>query len=74
MPWLLVGKWVGGVVGGLVIAWLGYALIVKPFTKPIPTTTNQADNIYNYYNNPRISFGCAAWNIPNEVVKPETVK
>jgi hypothetical protein len=61
--YLIIAKWVGGIVGGLIIAWLGYALLIKPFTKPLPTTTNQAERINNYYNQPRISFGCARWEV-----------
>ena len=63
MNYLTLIKWVGGILGGLALAWIVYAGLIRPTTKPNPSTTNQADEIINYYNQPRISFGCAAWNI-----------
>lgn len=62
MPYLTIAKWVGGLLGGLALAWIVYAGLIRPTTKPNPTTTNQADVINNYYNQPRISFGCSAWD------------
>ena len=39
------------VLGG--IGWAVYAGIIRPVTKPIPTTTQKADKITNNYNNPK---------------------
>jgi hypothetical protein len=63
IPYLTLAKWGGGIVGGLAAAWIIYAGLIRPTTKPNPTTTNQADAIYNYNNAPRVSFGCAYWKI-----------
>lgn len=61
-----VGKWVSGSVLGLFLAGAIYFGYIKPNTKPIPTTIQNAGAINNYYNQPRISFGCASWNIPKK--------
>ncbi len=58
MPYLTIAKWVSGIVGGLVVAWIFYAGLIRPTTKPNPTTTNQADNITNYTYNMRQTIGC----------------
>lgn len=60
---LKILKYAGAVVAGLVIAWAIYAGIIRPVTKPNPTTTQTGENINNYYNTPRISFGCAKWSV-----------
>jgi len=59
MNYLLVGKWVGGIVGGLAIAWAVYAGIIRPVTKPNPTTRQEAQEITNYTYNITPRFGCA---------------
>lgn len=58
-------KYVGGTLLGLGLAWSIYAGIIRPTTKPNPTTTQRAENITNFtYNNtPRSSFGCATVKI-----------
>ena len=56
-------KWVGGIVGGLVIAWIVYAGLIRPTTKPNPTTTQNGQNFVNYNYSPRVSFGCANWRV-----------
>lgn len=61
MKWLTILKWGGGVVGGLALAWVVYAGLIRPTTKPPTTTTNQADVINNYNVNPKVTFGCANW-------------
>ena len=70
MPYATIIKWVLGAVGGLAIAWAIYAGIIRPITKPNPSTAQKADTIYNYYNQPRVSFGCAAWDIPKKDITP----
>jgi hypothetical protein len=59
-------KWVGGIVGGLVVAWIVYAGLIRPTTKPNPTTTQNGQNFVNYNYNPRVSFGCSRMIIKNE--------
>jgi hypothetical protein len=52
----------------LAIGWAVYVAFIRPTTKPNPSTSQAADTINNFYNQPRISFGCAAWNIkPNDI-------
>jgi hypothetical protein len=51
-------KWVMGVVLGLGLAWAIYAGIIRPITKPNPSTTQKAEQISNYNYNSRLSFGC----------------
>lgn len=58
-----ISKWMGGVLLGIGLAWSIYAGIVRPTTKPNPTTTQKAENIVNYTLNPRVSFGCVNWKI-----------
>jgi len=72
MPYALIGKWVGGIVAGLILAWALYAGIIRPVTKPNPLTKNEAEVINNYYNQPRISFGCANFQIKNGEEKDNT--
>ncbi len=61
--YLTIAKWVGGALLGLMVAWIVYAGLIRPTTKPPVTTTQKADNIINYNNYPRISFGCARFNV-----------
>lgn len=73
----LLIKWVGGIVGGLAVAWIVYAGLVRPTTKPNPSTTQNGQNFVNYYLNPRVSFGCANFRIqkiPEEVATVVEVK
>ncbi len=63
MPYLTIAKWVGGALLGLMVGWIVYAGLIRPTTKPPTTTTQKADNIINYNNYPRISFGCASWKV-----------
>jgi len=51
------------VIAGLVIAWGAYIFLVKPHINPIPTTKQEGEVINNFYNQPRISFGCARWEV-----------
>ena len=59
MNYLTIGKYVGGTLLGLGLAWAVYAGIIRPTTKPNPTTTQQATQITNHYNNPKSTFGCS---------------
>lgn len=61
--YLTIAKWVGGIVLGLMVSWIVYAGLIRPTTKPNPSTSQKADSINNYYNQPRISFGCARWEV-----------
>ena len=69
MNWLIVGKWVGGTILGLMLGWIVYAGLIRPTTKPNPTTRQEAETILNYYNQPRVSFGCARWEVKGEQKK-----
>jgi hypothetical protein len=55
----IILKYVGGILGGLLVAWVAYVGIVRPHTKPNPTTTNQAEMMVNYTFNVQPRFGCA---------------
>ena len=56
---MTIGKWAGGIIGGLAIAWGLYAGLVRPTTKPNPLTTQSATEIINHnYHYPRVTFGC----------------
>lgn len=68
MPWLTIIKWVGGVVAGLLIAWGLYAGLIRPTTKPNPSTHQSGGVSYNI-TTPRQTFGCTNIKIqrmPNE--------
>ncbi len=62
MNWLPIAKWIGGILGGLALAWVIYAGMIRPVTKPNPSTSQKADNItnVNYYIQPKPMFGCAS--------------
>jgi len=66
MNWLIVGKWIGGAILGLMLSWIVYAGLIRPVTKPNPSTNQSAESIQNYYNQPRISFGCARWEVKGD--------
>lgn len=57
MNYLTIAKWLGGIVGGLAIAWAVYAGIIRPVTKPNPTTVQTGGTSYTI-TSPRQSFGC----------------
>ena len=59
-------KWIVGIIGGLLIAWGLYAGIIRPTTKPNPTTKQEANIITNYTITPKVTFGCANFRIPKE--------
>ena len=64
MKYLILGKWIGGILGGLVIAWIFYAGLIRPTTKPTPTTKQEAVTIINHnYSTPKVSFGCMRFNV-----------
>lgn len=69
MNYLTIAKWAIGVIGGLAIAWAVYAGIIRPITKPNPSTQQKAETIYNYTIQPRHTFGCSAFLIRREDVK-----
>jgi hypothetical protein len=58
LPYSTITKWVGGIVGGLVFAWIIYAGLIRPTTKPNPTETQTAESIVNYNTYPKSTFGC----------------
>lgn len=62
MPYGTIAKYLGGVLLGLGLAWSIYAGIIRPTTKPNPSTAQAADNISNYVYNvtPKSTFGCAS--------------
>lgn len=78
MKWLTVVKYGGGILGGLALAWIFYAGLIRPTTKPVPTTTNNADTIVNLSVAPRVSFGCANFRLMRgdgvTSVEPEILK
>ena len=57
MPYLTIAKWVGGLLGGLALAWIVYAGLIRPTTKPNPTTVQSGGTSYNIAS-PRQTFGC----------------
>jgi hypothetical protein len=57
MPYLTIGKWIGGVLGGLALAWIVYAGLIRPVTKPTPTTVQTGGTSYTI-TSPRQTFGC----------------
>lgn len=72
IPYLTIAKWVGGIVAGLALAWIFYAGLIRPTTKPNPTTKQEAQYMTNYNYAPRISFGCSFWKLPNAVKNTPT--
>ena len=55
-----VFKYIGGIGGGLLLAWAAYVTVIRPHTKPpLPTTTQAAESIINHsYHYPRVIGGC----------------
>lgn len=50
--------------------WGIYAGLIRPITKPNPTTTQNAENITNYnYPSPKVYFGCINYAIKGETKK-----
>jgi hypothetical protein len=77
MP-LIIAKWIGVVLGFLGLAWAVYAGIIRPVTKPNPSssTAQEAKEIINYTVTiqPRQSFGCTNFQIqriPEDKIKIE---
>jgi hypothetical protein len=60
MNYLTIAKYVGGVLLGLGLAWSIYAGIIRPTTKPNPTTTQAATTIVNHNSSPKATFGCTS--------------
>lgn len=73
--WFTIAKWGGGILGGLALAWIIYAGLIRPTTHPNPSTSQEADVItnVNYYVTPRPMFGCAGVKVYN-LPKNETAK
>lgn len=61
--WLLLKGFVYAVII-LGLTWCVYVTIVRPHTKPNPTTTEQAEEIL--HNNPKVYFGCLNFAIPKK--------
>ena len=71
IPYLTIGKWVSGIMGGLILSWIVYAGLIRPTTKPNPTTKQEAKVIVNYTIAPRQTFGCThlrIQRIPDETL------
>jgi hypothetical protein len=66
MPWVIVGKWIAGILGGLAVAWIAYAGLIRPTTKPPVTSKYEAENMKTYTYSPKVSFGCINIKIPRE--------
>lgn len=61
----------------LVIAGIGWAIysgIIRPVTKPNPTTRQEASQIVNYNLTPKSSFGCQRFTINAPKVNPNAPK
>lgn len=62
MNWLViakVAKYLGAILAGLAVAWIFYAGLIRPTTKPPTTTKQEAEVIINHnYGMPKVSFGC----------------
>lgn len=66
--YLTIAKWVGGVLLGLMVAWIVYAGLIRPTTKPPTTSSQKAEKIENITYNPRLSFGCMRFDVPKKEV------
>jgi flagellar biosynthesis/type III secretory pathway M-ring protein FliF/YscJ len=70
MVWALLatkaGRWVGHWLVYLlltaIVLWAGYVTIIRPHTKPNPTTSEKAETIYHETYNCRglFVFGCGS--------------
>ena len=58
MLWSIVGKYIGGILGGLMVAWIIYTGLIRPTTKPPVTSRQEAETITNYTISPKVTFGC----------------
>jgi hypothetical protein len=47
------------------VGWCVYVTIIRPHTKPNPTTSQNAAEIVNYQQ-PKVMFGCMRWELPKE--------
>jgi len=68
----LIVKWIGGILGGLAVAWIVYAGLIRPTTKPPVTETQIAERLtnINYSFEPRQTFfGCASYRVTKEKEK-----
>jgi len=64
MNWAVASKWIIGVLGGLGIAWVIYAGVLKPVLFPNPSTDQNAESIINhYYSKPGVTFGCMSFRV-----------
>jgi len=71
MNYLMIGKWIGGTLAGLALAWIFYAGLIRPTTKPNPSTSQEAQNIINYTVTSRQSFGCSHYSFPKPKDSPK---
>jgi len=73
---VIKGLLVLGVIA--LVVWSIYVTVVKPHTKPTPTTTQQAEQITNItHNYPKPTFGCMYFRIstvPEKVPKAPVVQ
>ena len=55
------GKLIAFGLGFIVLGFISFAVYKAYIKKPEPTTNQKAEEIINYNNQPRVSFGCASW-------------
>jgi hypothetical protein len=58
-------------LGIFMIAFTGYGLYKAYVKKPEATTTQRAETIINYNNQPRVTFGCASWKVREYLTNKE---
>ena len=71
IPYLTIVKWGFGIFGGIMLATAIYFGLIRPTTKPNPTTKQEAKVIVNYTIAPRQTFGCThlrIQRIPDETL------
>ncbi len=66
MPWLAwlgtrLAHWLVYMILTAIVLWSAYVTIIKPHTKPTPTTEQRADTINNY--NVKPTFGCMRFEV-----------